>query len=153
MNPDTPLATGYVSPFRANGTGGFAVLAVFAVLFIGAGAAGSNLALVLIGVAGMLAAAGGSLAYWRAIRTKPIAHVYADRLEFVRGPQRGALRFDEITQARMLQWNRSLFPPSRGHRVLALSSGQTDWQIGTEVADYGDFQDAVLAAIQAYHSR
>lgn len=152
MNTE-PLATGYVAPLRAQGTAGFAMLAVFAVIVIAAGAAGGNVALVLLGVAAIFAAAVGAFAYWRWIGTKPIAHVYADRLEFVRGPQRGVLRFDEITQARMLQWNRSIFPPSRGHRVFAMSSGQTDWQIGTEFADYGEFQDAVLAAIQAHHSR
>jgi hypothetical protein len=147
-----PLATGYTSPYRAQGTAGFAVLLLFAILFIGAGLAGGTFALVLIGVAGILAAAGGALAYWRAIRGRAIAEVHPDRLEFVRGPQRGTLRFDEITQVRMLQWNRSLFPPSRGHRVLAITTGNTDWQIGTEIAAYAEFQDAVLAAVQAFHS-
>ena len=151
MNPDTPLATGLTAPAHARGTVGFFLLGLFALLTLGAGLLSPNVGLAAGGVAALVAGTAGFALYWKTVARSPLAVLYPDHLDFVSGPQRGTLSFADISDARMLQWARSFFPYSRGHRLLVLRSGPTDWQVGPEIADYVAFQEAVVAAFNQFN--
>ena len=149
-DPSEPLATGYLAP--AHGQGGMAILllGLFALLILLAGALSPSLALTLIGTGGLALAGAGYAFYWSRAQHWPVARLYADRLEFVRGPQKGTLHFRDVTSIHTLQWARSLFPFNRGHSVLVLQTLQVEWQVGVEIANSAQFQGAVVGAVTAY---
>lgn len=132
---------------------GFVLLGLFSVVVVLAGALSPSTGTALIGVGGLALAAGGLALYWRVTRTWHLARLYPDRLEFVRGPQRGTLPLSEVTAAHHLQWERSLFPYSRGHRLLVLVTAAAEWQLGPEILGHEAFQEAVLAALSANRDR
>lgn len=136
-----------MAPIHGRGAMGFLLLGLLALIVALAGVLSPSLPLVLVGLAAVAVSAAGYWLYWRVMQRKPLLHIYADRLEVLRGPQRGTLRFDDVTGVQWLQWARSLFPYSRGHRVLVLHSAVGEWQVGTEVAEHAKVQQAVIAAL------
>ena len=132
---------------------GFVLLGLFSVIVLAAGALSPSAGTAAIGIAGLVAAALGLALYVRVARNWPLARLYADRIEFVRGPQRGTLAFSDVAAAHHLQWEKSLFPYSRGHRVLVLVTPAAEWQFGPEFAEHEAFQSAVLAALTAFKER
>lgn len=147
---NSPLATGYVAPAHGRGGMAFLLLGLFALLILLAGALSPSPGLALLGAGGLAIAGGGYAWYWSRAPRWPLAHLYPDRLEFVRGPQRGTVRFEDVTAVHALQWERSLFPFSRAQRVLVLQTPEAEWQIGIEIAESAQFQEAVVAALNAF---
>lgn len=144
-----PIQTGYLAPAHGQGGMAFLLLGLFSLLILLAGALSPSLMLALVGGGGLALAGAGYALYWTRAKHWPVAHLYADRLEFVRGPQRGAVRFADVTAVQWLQWERSLFPYHSGHRVLVLQTPEAEWQVGVEIAGSAEFQDEVVAALNA----
>ena len=132
---------------------GFILLCLFAAIVLLGGLLSPSLPIALTGVCGLVAAGAGLATVWRVTRHWRLAVVFPDRLEFLRGPQRGVLPFPEVTAVHQLAWARSLFPYSRGHRVLVLVTDRAEWQVGNEIAHHEAFQEAVLDALRAFHER
>lgn len=150
MEDSQPIVTGYVAPIHGQGAMGFLLLGVLGGLVLLAGVLGATLSLALAGVAIGAVAGVGFAQYWRMASTWPLVHVYRDRLEVVRGPQRGTLAFDDVVGVRGLEWKKSLFPYQKAMRVLVLQTRGAEWQIGPEVADHAAVQEAVAGALNAY---
>ena len=89
MTTLAPLATGYMAPIHGRGAMGFLLLGILSLLTALAGALSVSLPILLIGAAGLVVAAAGFALYARVMATKPLLLVFEDRLEFVRGPQKG----------------------------------------------------------------
>jgi hypothetical protein len=142
-----------MAPMHGRGAMGFVLMGLFGFVVLLGGALSPSLPTALLGLAGVLVAGAGLALYWRSARTWRYALVYADRIEFVRGPQKGTLPFAEITGVHHLAWAKSLFPYSRGHHVLVLSTPRAEWQVGNELADHAEFQEAVLGALRRFHER
>ena len=145
-----PIAVGLVSPIRTQGTMGFGMLGVIGLVIVLAGALGPDVTFLAIGAGIILLAAAGLAWHWQHAAKSRLVVLYPDRIEWMRGPQKGTLPFADVRGADMLEWSRSTFPYSRGHTVLVLHSGATDWQIGPEVAEYHALHEAVLAGLGDY---
>lgn len=152
MTTDEPLATAYLAPFSS----GLVVLCLFggiiSLLVALGGALSGNAGTGVGGAALTLFAAGGLVYFRRRARTAVVAQTYADRLEFLRGPQRGVVPFQDILGFHSLEWGRSFFPYSRGSRVLVLKTASAEWQVGPGLAEAPAFQDAVTRAVTAFHA-
>jgi hypothetical protein len=131
----------------------FVLVGLFALLILLAGTFAANPGLALGGGGAVALSAAGYAWYWQRAKHWPLAHLYPERLVFVRGPQRGVLEFQTVTGVHVLQWARSLFPFSRGQKVLVLQTPVAEWQIGVEFAESEQFQEQVLAALQAFAAR
>ncbi|MGE3074741.1 MAG: hypothetical protein AB7N24_01320 [Dehalococcoidia bacterium] len=148
-----PAIIGYVAPIHAQGAMGWMLLGVLAALIAGGGALSANLPLLFGGIAGMAVAAAGYLAYERVVSKWALVRVYPDRIEFVRGPQKGLLPFAEVTAIRQLRWAKSLFPYQREATVLVLQSTKGEYQVGRDMAGYTAVQEAVVRLLNEYHAR
>ncbi|MEO8539647.1 MAG: hypothetical protein ABI577_07895 [bacterium] len=144
---DAPIITGYVAPLRGHGATALLLGAFFAVVIAAAGAAGPNLALILVGLGGVVGSLSGLYLYWSFMRRKPAVFVYPDRVEFVRGHRRGVVPFASVTNVRALQWGGSLYPYTRAARFIILETNGDEWQFGPEVANCERVQEEVIRAM------
>ncbi len=97
-----PVAVGLVSPIRTQGTMGFGMLGVIGLVIVLAGALGPDVTFLAIGAGIILLAAAGLAWHWQHVAKSRLVLLYPDRLEFVRGPQRGTLAFSDVRGADML---------------------------------------------------
>lgn len=153
MTTRQPLATGYIAPLHGRGAMGFFLLGLLSLLVFAAGLLSPSLPLVLFGFAGMTISAAGYFAYWRVVSKWPLVHLYADRIEVVRGPQRGVLAMAEVTGYGTAEYRNPILPFLPRERVLTLATAERQWQFGPEIAGGGSFQDEVVRAVNAFHSR
>ncbi|MBK8561688.1 hypothetical protein [Candidatus Amarobacter glycogenicus] len=150
MENTEPIATGYVAPIHGRGAMGFLLVGLLGLLVMLAGLLAPDMALFIAGVATGALAGAGFAQYWRMASKWPLLHVYPNRLEFVRGPQRGSVAFEDVVGVRALEWGKSLFPYQKAMRVLVLQTGVSEWQIGPEVAEHAAVQEAVGGALEAF---
>ncbi|MGE0601079.1 MAG: hypothetical protein AB7J35_15825 [Dehalococcoidia bacterium] len=147
-----PAIIGYVAPIHAQGAMGWMLLGVLAALIAGGGALSANLPLLFGGLAGVVVAGAGYLAYERVVSKWALVRVFPDRIEFVRGPQKGVLPFAEVTALRQLHWAHSWFPYQRAATVLVLQSTKGEYQVGRDMVDYTAVQEAVVRLLNEYHA-
>jgi hypothetical protein len=152
MSPEAPLATGYIAPIHGRGAMGFFLLGLVSLVVLLAGAFSPSAGVALLGAGGLALAAAGFAAYWKLTESRPHLLLFADRLEFLRGPQRGVIVFDDVVTIGAMEWGRSFFPYSRAQRVLVLRSAATEWQIGSEIRDHARFQDEVATALNRHRA-
>lgn len=148
-----PLVIGYVAPLHGRGAMGFVLLGLFALIVLLAGALSPSLPLILAGAAGTAAAATGFAFYWRTASKWPMLVVFGDRLEIVRGPQRGMLAFDDVLAVRGLEWSRSLFPYQKEAKFLVLQSAAGEWQFGPEIAAHVTIQETIIRLVNEHHAK
>lgn len=137
---------------QAQGAMGWMLLGVVAALIAGGGALSANLLLLFAGLAGLAVAGAGYLAYERVVSKWPLVRIYEDRIEFVRGPQKGVLPFVEVTAVRQLHWAHSWFPYQRAATVLVLQSAKGEYQVGRDMADYVAVQESVVRLLNEFHA-
>ncbi len=132
---------------------GFFVTGVLSLIILVDGVLSPSVPLGLFGAGGLVASAIGLWAYRGAMARRDYLRIYADGVEFVRGPQRGFVPFSEVTGIQGLEWGASLYPYSRASRVLVLQTARGEWQIGSEIANAPMVHETVVRALNDYHRR
>jgi hypothetical protein len=144
-----PLAIAYTAAMRGRGAMGLILTGILSLIVALAGVLGQEFALLLLGLGGLIASGVGLWLYHSAQVKREFIRLYADRLEFLRGPQKGTLAFAELTGVQGMQWGGSIYPVVRTTRFLVLQTSATAWHIGPEIRDTAAFQERIIQAIQA----
>jgi hypothetical protein len=152
MTAPAPLAIAYTAPLRGRGAMGLILTGILSLIVLLAGALGQDFALLLLGLGGMIASGVGLWLYHSAQVKREFIRLYPDRLEFLRGPQKGSVAFADLTGVQGMQWGGSIYPVVRTARFLVLQTPDAEWHIGPEIRDTAAFQEQVIEAIQASRS-
>jgi hypothetical protein len=132
---------------------GWLLLGLLSAIVAIGGVFSTNVGLILGGLAGAIVAGAGYFAYQRVVSKWVLLRVYSDRLEFVRGPQKGVLLVVEVKAVHQLHWAQSWFPYQRATTILALESAKGDYQVGRDVAGHEKVAETVLRLLNEYRGR